>query len=700
MAILAVATVSLAVSGYLLADAPSAELACPSCDDFNGCTEDRCDTAFGTCQHLPRSCDDHDPCTIDQCDFSEPEGCIHTFRAAGSPCDDLDSCTQNDACGEDHQCRGAARPAETTCDDGNPCTLSDTCSESAQCAGTPQEPGSPCDDSNLCTTGDICAAGTPGGAPICQGSPRGCADGNPCTVDSCSPATGECSFTSLSCDDGNLCTGDSCDLATGTCLRSFVAGTCQDGNFCTDDDVCSGGNCQPGGPRSCDDSTPCSIDTCDPLHGCRHLFDHAQCDDHNVCTSDRCLPSPIFGCLHDPVGGLCGGQDDPCFDRLCSDGFCSETIVYPGPCDDHNACTGNGTCTQFGCIGGALLNCSDGNDCTSDTCDTLTGCDHGALSGPVTCGRGACQRTIDCQAGAQQICVPGQPSPEACNGADDDCDSFTDEGSAICSDNNSCTTDQCGGSGGCSHGIVPDGTACSIVSCPIGGTCQSGVCQGSLPTEVCNGADDDCDGLVDEGGGAALCGDNNSCTTDVCGGFGGCSHAVLPDGAPCSDAGCPTGSTCRSGACRAASFSFDVGLAPNRLFPPDHRLVEVHADFLAHAPCAGPLTYQLVSVTSSEPDDAPGTGDGSTLNDIQGVQAGTADFSFMLRAERDASIQGPGRVYTVTYRAISPTGDSQTASATVLVPTSSLRGRSLSTKTSETEPGGGRNPHSKPERNP
>jgi hypothetical protein len=49
--------------------------------------------------------------------------------------------------------------------------------------------------------------------------------------------------------------------------------------------------------------------------------------------------------------------------------------------------------------------------------------------GSITCGIGACQRTVArCSAtGQEQPCTPGQPSPEVCNGIDDDCDGEVDE---------------------------------------------------------------------------------------------------------------------------------------------------------------------------------------------------------------------------------------------------------------------------------
>jgi hypothetical protein len=73
-------------------------------------------------------------------------------------------------------------------------------------------------------------------------------------------------------------------------------------------------------------------------------------------------------------------------------------------------------------------------------------------------------------------------------------------------------------------------------------------------------------------------------------------------------------------------------------------------------------TVTLVSVTSSEPDNAPGGRDGDTTNDVVIVD----DDSFRLRAERDERLTG--RVYTVTYRAADACGNTTMESATMTVP--------------------------------
>jgi hypothetical protein len=94
--------------------------------------------------------------------------------------------------------------------------------------------------------------------------------------------------------------------------------------------------------------------------------------------------------------------------------------------------------------------------------------------------------------------------------------------------------------------------------------------------------------------------------------------------------------------------------------------VAVQAQVAATDVCDPAPALALVAVASSEPDDAPGAGDGNTKDDIQGAEIGTADFGFYLRAERDGT--GPGRTYTVGYAATDHSGNSTAATSTVTVP--------------------------------
>jgi hypothetical protein len=108
-----------------------------------------------------------------------------------------------------------------------------------------------------------------------------------------------------------------------------------------------------------------------------------------------------------------------------------------------------------------------------------------------------------------------------------------------------------------------------------------------------------------------------------------------------------------------------VTLHPDSLWPPNHRMVDVTAQVDVVDTCDEAPAVVLVSITSDEPDDAPGAGDGATVDDIQDADIGTADLSFRLRAERAAS--GDGRVYTVTYAVTDASGNPSTSSATVTV---------------------------------
>jgi len=67
----------------------------------------------------------------------------------------------------------------------------------------------------------------------------------------------------------------------------------------------------------CDDSDPCTINSCDHLFGC--VFVRVNCDDDNVCTTDS-----------------------------CHDGMCVHTAIT----------------------------CDDDDKCTDDSCDPVNGCEH------------------------------------------------------------------------------------------------------------------------------------------------------------------------------------------------------------------------------------------------------------------------------------------------------------------------------------
>jgi len=157
-----------------------------------------------------------------------------------------------------------------------------------------------------------------------------------------------------------------------------------------------------------------------------------------------------------------GDFSDACLD--CDDG---EPAAYPGGtevCDGlDNDCDGS---TDEGNPGGGA------------------GCDTGL---PGVCAPG----TETCLSGSLQCQQNQQAAAEVCDGLDNDCDGSTDEGNP-------------GGGAGCDTGLPG-------VCAPGTETCLSGSlqCQQNqqATAEVCDGLDNDCDGSTDEGnpGGGAVC---------------------------------------------------------------------------------------------------------------------------------------------------------------------------------------------------
>src|SRR5262249_14889847 len=70
--------------------------------------------------------------------------------------------------------------------------------------------------------------------------------------------------TGSDCDDGNPCTDDLCDPVLG-CLHASNGAQCSDGIVCTTGDVCSGGTCVGGGPAA--GCTPCQAAAILPAGG-------------------------------------------------------------------------------------------------------------------------------------------------------------------------------------------------------------------------------------------------------------------------------------------------------------------------------------------------------------------------------------------------------------------------------------------------
>jgi hypothetical protein len=238
----------------------------------------------------------------------------------------------------------------------------------------------------------------------------------------------------------------------------------------------------------------------------------------------------------------CDGAKDESLTQACYGGAAATRGV--GECRD-----GAQTCAAgaWGACGGQVLPAAEtcdnkDNDCDAATDESLTlACYTGAAA---TRGVGECRDGAQtCAAGAWGACS-GQLLPaasESCDGKDNDCDATTDEGNpgggaacAVGGKKGECAngTTQCtGGALACNQTIFPSSEICdnkdndcdsstdesltqacytgpvatrNVGVCSDGSqTCAAGAwgaCSGQvLPgSEMCNTADDDCDGATDE----------------------------------------------------------------------------------------------------------------------------------------------------------------------------------------------------------
>jgi hypothetical protein len=251
---------------------------------------------------------------------------------------------------------------------------------------------------------------------------------------------------------------------------------------------------------------------------------------------------------------LCNGQSD----------FCSVFPGEPGPeecnaidddCDGETdedfdlgaACSvGIGACVSQGVLvcdgmGGATCSVFPGEpgpeECNAidDDCDGETDEDFD-LGTACSVGVGACEavgaRICDGMGSATCSATAGAPTDETCNGVDDDCNGVTDEGFDL--------------GAACSAGLGACETQGALECDGMGGTtCNA---QPGAPTdETCNGVDDDCDGMIDDG----TC---ITCTEDAdCGGpksgtvCDAAADACIPGCRGTGGNGClPHGQTCTS----------------------------------------------------------------------------------------------------------------------------------------------------------
>jgi hypothetical protein len=261
-------------------------------------------------------------------------------------------------------------------------------------------------------------------------------------------------------------------------LQRSLGGICGD-DIGDADGICQGDDNCPNvpNPDQADTDNDGVGDACD---NCRNARNPDQADSDGDGIGDAC---DDYLCV--PTGAdLCNGLDDDC-----------DRVVDEAPAEVGDDCqTGQvGQCGEGenACIGGALV-CVRLNDPSPEVCDGLDNdcngqVDEGRAGGLRFCESdtpGICREGLTRCIDEELVCVPRvQPQGELCDGLDNDCDGTTDEGNP--EGDRACNT---GAVGTCAEGT----TRCN------GGALLC-VRNAQPSIELCDARDNDCDGSIDEG---------------------------------------------------------------------------------------------------------------------------------------------------------------------------------------------------------
>ncbi|MCD6498938.1 MAG: DUF4114 domain-containing protein [Deltaproteobacteria bacterium] len=470
------------------------------------------------CVPNPEICDGQD----NDCDGQTDEDPVD----AGGPCGtDEGECQQGiQVCTDSHLvCQGAVGPQPEICDNlDNDCngTTDDNLIDEGSACGT--NVGTCSTGHTVCTDGHLVCQGEVGPQP-----------------ETCNGLDDDCNGTP---DDNLTDDGQPCGSNVGQCQQGVTV--------CYQHHLICQGEVKPS-PEVCD-----NID-----NNCDNDTDNNPIDEGATCGTD------VGECSHGTTvcsngaltcQGAVGPQPEVCdnLDNDCNNAIDDNPIDVGGTCgkDEGECQTGTMVCSN-----GAPI-CQGAVGPQSEVCDNLDNdCDGHTDNNPTDAG-GSCGSGVgECQTGIE-VCVNGAlvcqgsigPQPEVCDGNDNDCNGVVD-------DNPVDEGGPCGeNKGECRPGIY---------QC-IGGQL---VCQGAIgpQPEVCDGRDNDCDGVVDndDPGGGGVCGITNEgiCSLGAIHCIAGalqCDGAVGPVSEICdcvdndcdgqTDNGdlCPPGSQCVDCACR------------------------------------------------------------------------------------------------------------------------------------------------------